>query len=185
MHRFSLGILVSAALVGASPAADLCITTGANNRNFSIPCNGGIVQNLHYGFAETGADWCRFDGCPNYNGDCGLCMSGPFLLGISRSDVDPHDHIGPLMSDVLYLWLEVCSSPGWKIAEFSLGGSLTVQSFAPASGFRNVGTDTELGIIYDPACLPSGTYLVGTIHLESPVPVDATTWGHTKALYRD
>ena len=189
MSRTCLALLMTLALVGTSFAADLCVTSSvSNNRNISVQCSGTAVSNLYAGFGETVAEACTMDGCPNPGGDCGCGMAGPFQWWISRSATDPYDTVGPLATSQLYLWLTICSpNTDWTAAEFGLAGSLQLESFLAVNGFQDFGSGSDVMINHSSGCLSPGDYLVGTIQVQSAVPVpggvDSGTWGHTKALY--
>jgi hypothetical protein len=192
MLRLFEATAVIVLLAGPSLAADLCITgSAANSRNISVLCSSGTgISNLHAGFGETVAETCTMDGCPNPGGDCGCGMDGPFQWWISRSTTDPYDTLGPLTSNQLYLWLTICSSnTGWAAAELGLAGSLQVESFLAMNGFQSFGSGSDIMVTHASGCLALGDYLVGTIQVQSAVPVpggvDSGTWGHTKALYSD
>jgi hypothetical protein len=148
-----------------------------------------VFPNYWMGYGTTAAEACIEDGCDPGDIDCGCFADGGAFWSISRSETDPNDHVGPLSSSVLYLWLSCISMDSFHFAYVAFDGSLSVSSFEPRNGFLNVEDPYELLLTHESGCLDEGQHLAGVIHLEDAVSVSSgvtgKSWSRTKAMFKD
>jgi hypothetical protein len=133
------------------------------------------------------------DGEPCTNCIAGHCCSPLFqssLYGwsVSASPTGPYRNTGTLGAgaDTLFVFLTCNLQDGAAAAGFHIttdDPALVVTGFAPADGVLNAGTATE-PLLALGGCR-EGPTLIGAIGIDwSPTPVEPSTWGSVKALYR-
>lgn len=128
--------------------------------------------------------------CPPSPYCCSPISYGSFEYGwsLSASPTDPYENTGPLDAgtDSLFVFLSCNRWDGAAAAGFSFvtdDSSLVITAFMPESNVINAGTDTD-PLLAIGGC-PSGPALIGALVVHySPTPVEPSTWGSVKALYR-
>ncbi len=188
--RGALVLAWAALLAPPAHGADLCVAPSSGGANLSADCTvTEAYLNWWTGYGETPAELCENDGCDPGDIDCGCAADAGAHWSISRSAADPHDNVGTLSSNTLYLWMACTAYHSWSATEFSLSGSLPVVSFTPMNGFQNAGSGADLLLSHENGCLDpdAGPFLTGIIQLGAATAVDEPgfrSWGRVKAGYR-
>jgi len=187
IRRALIGLLAGAAVSAPAAADTLCLgPSEANGILGTVDCTAPVpflLETKWIGFAETEEEHC--EDCVHHSGY--VCLGWDVCAWtISASDTDPFVNVAPLPDDGrLHLWYVQGStpSPGFSAAEFGIGGTLVWRDFEMLNGGLWLPEAMPDLLLAVPGC-PAPPRLVGRFLVERPSPVDRSTWGRTKAIYR-
>jgi hypothetical protein len=170
-------------------AASLCLGPSSQGRNATRDCDQIAPHwepNEWRGFSETTAERCWEQplACQDGYGEI-WCL---YEWSLSASAEDPGVQVAPLPEDGwLYLWGGATGSAvdGLSAVEFGFTGTLVPVEFEaiyPAM-FWDASELPDFRITAVGGC-PDGPTLFGRIQVRDPSPVEGTTWGRVKGMYR-
>jgi len=117
----------------------------------------------------------RTDGLPT-------CGYFPAVFSLSSSGTDPYQVTGPLTEPLLYLWVNAADAGyGFLEGYAHLEGDLQVLAFTPERDNVTWNPDTHE---FHAAFCSYAAELLGTILVNDPTPIEASSWARIKALSR-
>jgi len=172
-----------------APAVGVCIGPHSNGQMGTMDCSMEQYWPIHVrGYSQFDAP-CEFGSC----GSAPATGTEAYGWTISASDTDPYVQTGALSTPVarLYVWYVCAAGEEARAAEFGIENTdpnLTLIYVGQAPGsvwlvnYVPFGTDF---VAYSGNCSPAPA-IVGEIFFvnDTPVSVEAQSWGGVKSLYR-